>query len=57
MLVGKFTQVHQKIDILPPNPIMPLLLSEADHVILTRLEEDMWREDTDCAFAKTVRYG
>jgi hypothetical protein len=32
--------------ILPPNPIMPLLLSEEDHVILTRLEEDMWREVT-----------
>jgi hypothetical protein len=25
---------------------MPLLLSEEDHVILTRLEEDMWREVT-----------
>jgi hypothetical protein len=25
---------------------MPLLLSEEEHVILTRLEEDMWREVT-----------
>jgi hypothetical protein len=26
--------------------IMPLILSEEDHAILTRLEEDMWREVT-----------